>query len=400
MPVIFATISPMHTVIIGGGFAGVKAALELSKARLGKITLISDTPYFLHHASLYQMAAGKNVATSAISLEDIFATHHDVAILHDTMMSIDLIRKRVACKKETISYDALIIAIGSVADYFGAADVKKHSHGASILEQARRFKHRVHDDAASSHHSAAYAIIGGGLTGTELAGALGAYLRDVARSHKTTSEALVVTVVEKAGRLLADESKSASKKVAARLRSLGVEVKTGHAMQPLAKEFVTVGKKKVPTRNVIWATGSHGNPYFAKQPHDFALSKGGRVIVNHFLEVHDDVYVIGDNAATPFSGHAQTAINQGAFVARHLKRKALGKTLKFYRPKPIMLSIPVGKKWTYVEKYGIYAAGKTGYFIHRLSELQQLKALLPRTQAVSVWRALYDGRHDCELCNV
>ena len=54
----------MHTVIVGGGFAGVRTALELSKKQLGKITLISDEPYFLYHASLYATATGRDAAAS------------------------------------------------------------------------------------------------------------------------------------------------------------------------------------------------------------------------------------------------------------------------------------------------------------------------------------------------
>jgi NADH:ubiquinone reductase (H+-translocating) len=153
----------MHTVIVGGGFAGVKAALELSKKQLGKITLISDVPYFLHHATLYQMASGRDVSASAVSLEDIFAKYHDVSLVKDRMTSVDFMQKEVICEKTRMPYDALIIAVGSVTDYFGTADEKKHSLGMAALEQVRQFKRHIHDDAASNRQAdKAYAVIGGG----------------------------------------------------------------------------------------------------------------------------------------------------------------------------------------------------------------------------------------------
>ena len=61
----------MHTVIIGGGFAGIKAALELANKQTGKITLISNSPYFNCHASLYSILAGKSKRQSKVTLSDI-----------------------------------------------------------------------------------------------------------------------------------------------------------------------------------------------------------------------------------------------------------------------------------------------------------------------------------------
>ena len=67
----------MHVVVVGGGFGGIKAALELSKRQIGKITLISDESYFLHHATLYATATGKSTEESVIPLNVIFA-HQNV----------------------------------------------------------------------------------------------------------------------------------------------------------------------------------------------------------------------------------------------------------------------------------------------------------------------------------
>ncbi len=69
----------MHVVVVGGGFGGVKAALELSKRQIGKITLISDHSYFLHHATLYATATGQSTEESVIPLNVIFAKHPNVS---------------------------------------------------------------------------------------------------------------------------------------------------------------------------------------------------------------------------------------------------------------------------------------------------------------------------------
>jgi len=391
----------MHTVIVGGGFAGVKAALELSKKQLGQITLVSDEPYFLHHATLYQVATGRDAQSSVISLKDIFALHHDVTVVQDRMVSVDSARKTVVCEASKIKYDELVIAIGTVTDYFGIEGLRRHSFGIATLDQVRRLKHHIHDDVASSRHpDKTYVIVGGGLTGVELAGALGSYLREVARAHDTIRMKMTITLVEKESRLVPNLSKTASKKMSTRLKKLGVKIITNHRVESLTKDSVTIDGKKIPAHTVVWTSGSQNNPFFARQSHDFERNDDGRVVVNQYFETGENIYVLGDNAAVAYAGHAQTALNEATYIADHLTRKATGQALRIYHPHPVAVSVPVGEKWAYVEKYNIYAAGKVGFYLHRLSELRRLMKLLSRNQAMSAWRAQNVHDSDCDLCDV
>src|SRR5690349_8560671 len=100
----------MHVVVVGGGFGGVKAALELSKRQIGKVTLISDQPYFLHHATLYATATGKSDEESVIPLNVIFAKHPNVEIIQDKIEHLDPSRKLISSKKRDYHYDKLVLA--------------------------------------------------------------------------------------------------------------------------------------------------------------------------------------------------------------------------------------------------------------------------------------------------
>ena len=73
----------MNIVIVGGGFAGVKAALEISKQKIGNVTLISDENHFLHHATLYATATGKSYAESVVPLNELFAGNKSVTVIKD-----------------------------------------------------------------------------------------------------------------------------------------------------------------------------------------------------------------------------------------------------------------------------------------------------------------------------
>ncbi len=390
----------MHTVIVGGGFAGVKTALELSKKQLGKITLISDQPYFLYHASLYATATGRNADASVVSLEDIFAAHSDVEVVLDTMISIDPARKLVIGENKQYSYDSLVIAIGVVTTYFGIKGMGAHSYGIKTLPEVKAFKKHLHDAlAAEQHMDKNYVVIGGGLTGVELAGAMGRYLREIARAHIIRNPKVSVTIIEAAPRLVPRLSETASKKVHARLESLGVNVVVGKKVEALDKGSLHVDGKKIPTETAIWTSGVMNHPFFAKHIDYFELAKNGRVVVDEYLRAYDSIYVLGDNANTPYTGTALTALHDAHFIAEHLARKATRRPLKKYYPMLYANSIPVGDHWAYVEKYGIYLAGRAGYYLRRLIELRALKKLLPRNQALNAWHAHFDrDEQECDLC--
>ncbi len=389
----------MHTVIVGGGFAGVKAALELSKKQLGKITLISDEPYFLHHATLYATATGRDAESTVIDLEDMFATHHDIEVVHGAMKTIDYRRKLVVCDGKDVSYDSLILALGSVTNYFGIKGMQKHSYGIKSLKEVDDLRRHLHDEVIKNQHrDSSYFVIGAGPTGVELSAAIAEYIQDVSSAHHIDRGQPSVMLVEAAGRVLPRLSVTASKKVASRLASLGVTVFLQHKVEGVGESVITIDGKKTPTRTVIWTSGVMNNPFFARHSELFAIALNGRVQVNRYLEGYEDVYVLGDNADTKYSGRAYTALQDAVFVADHLERKATKRTLRAYKPTVVAQSVPVGHNWAYVEKYGIYIAGRFGYVVRRLIELAGLRQLLPHNQAISAWHAYDRQDGSCELC--
>jgi NADH dehydrogenase len=390
----------MHTVIVGGGFAGVRAALELSKKQLGKITLISDAPYFLYHASLYATATGRDAAASVVSLDDIFAAHHDVEVVQDLMTSIDPRRRLVIGKKKQYPYDNVIIAIGVVTTYFGIKGMDKHSYGIKTLNEVREFKQHLHDVIATDGHmDKNYVVIGGGLTGVELAGAMARYLREIAEAHTIKNAKVAITLVEAAPRLVPRLSETAGKKIQARLESLGVKVLTSHKVEALDAKTLIVDGKKVPTETAVWTSGVMNNPFFNEHDHYFRIAKNGRVEVDAYLQAFEDIHVIGDNANTKYTGTARTALYDAKFIADHLARKATRRKLKHYKPALYADSVPVGDGWSYIEKFGIYVTGRTGQMVRRMIELSALKSLLPYNQALNAWHAHFDREEElCDLC--
>lgn len=389
----------MNTVVVGGGFAGVKATIEIAKKKIGRVTLISDETFFLHHATLYATATGRATAESVVALKRIFDGYDNVTVVHDSMLSVDPDRKLVVGKKKAYEYDALVIAIGAVTSHFNIDGMNTHSFGVKTLDEVREFNRHLHEELiADKHLDKHYVIIGGGPTGIELAGMLQTYLQIIAKAHHIKRAKVNILLVEAADRLLPRHSLTASKKVHSRLESIGVKVLTGHKVEALGKEYITVNGRKVATETAVWTSGVMNHPFFADHPDTFQLNDNGRVQVNQYLEAYKDIYVLGDNADTPHTGLARTALEDGLYIARHLSQKNAKLPLAIRRSYSPPTGIPVGDDWAYVEWLGIYTTGRLGSWLRRRMELSGYKALLHKDAALTAWRAHYEFEETCELC--
>ncbi len=378
----------MHTVIVGGGFAGIKAALEISKRKLGKVTLISDEDHFLHHATLYATATGKSMAESVVPLNELFAGNPDVTVVRDRLKSVDTTRKIAKCDAKSFEYDKLILAIGSVTTFFGIKGIAKHAFGIKTLDEVTEFNAHIKDEIIKNRRlDKNYVIVGAGATGVELAGALHEYLEHLSIVHQVPRPRIRITIVEAAPRILPRMSKTASRIVSKRLKEIGVKVLVNHKVEQLHEDYITIEGKTVPTETVVWTSGVANNPFFTENGELFHLAPNGRVEVNQYLEAARDIFVLGDNNTVKYSGMAWPALNQATFVAKHLARLASKQPLAAFRPAQPPSGIPVGANWAYVEWHGIYADGLAGHFIRRRMELHGYKQLLPRQIAVAAWRA-------------
>jgi NADH dehydrogenase len=377
----------MKIVVVGGGFAGVKATLELAKRHVGKITLVSDESYFLHHATLYATATGKNIAESVIALSDIFIDYPDVTVVKDTLVSIDKKRKLLVGKKDHYAYDAAVLALGAVTTFFGVKGLDQHAYGIKSLDEIQRFKEHIHTELTEHKLDKEYFVIGAGSTGVELAGALQEYLRYLKEAYRLNGVKTRVTIVEAAPRILPNASVTASRLVAKRLKKLGIRVLVSHKVDALTDDHIMIEGKKVKTTTAVWTAGVANNSFYRSQGDAFSLSPRGLVEVNHFLEASPSLFVIGDNNTAKYSGSAWPALDQALFVAQHLVRVIARRPVTAFRPRKAPFGLPVGEKWGYVEWKGLYVSGRSGFVARRYLELYGFKQLLPHAKAVTVWRA-------------
>lgn len=394
----------MHRVlVVGGGFGGVAAALALQKQhdRRLDITLVSDRPHFEYHAALYRVVAGRSPLEVCIPLSTIFPTN-DVKVVEDKITTIDT-EKNVALGQDgsRYPYDSLVFGVGSQTQYFGVPGLDKYSFGVKSITEALKLKRHLHEllteTAAQEKEPVIHIVVaGGGATGVEVAGELAVYTQKLARNHNLTPSQITIDLFEAGERLLGVMPKWTSVVAAKRLRTLGVNIYLNTAILKEQVEEVYLPDMKMRTKTVIWTAGVGPND-LTRSLKGVTLTKPGKIEVDGQLRAKGlaNFYVVGDAAATKFSGMAQTALRDGQFVAETIIRQLQKRPLGANKPIAPSYAIPIGPGWALVEADGLRLTGKIGWFFRRWADWRFFRKILPMNAAVAAFK---DGQRLSETC--
>jgi NADH dehydrogenase len=240
-----------------------------------------------------------------------------------------------------IRYDYLIIAAGARHSYFGHDEWERAAPGLKTIEDAVEIRRRVllafelaerEAFLTGTHEPLNFAVIGGGPTGVELAGAIAGIARlALARDFKVidTTKARVM-LLEGAPRVLGMYPEELSRKAEEQLKELGVEVLTGRLVTAVEEGRIKAGDEWIPTSVTLWATGVAASPLGKEL--GAAVDKAGRVLVEQDLSVqgHKEIFVIGDMASlkdvngVPVPGLGAAATQEGEATAANILRDKRG----------------------------------------------------------------------------
>lgn len=374
----------MNILIVGGGFGGVKAALELAKHKNNTVTLLSSNDTFQYYPALFSTATGHDYRESWVPLSTVFKGVKNVKIAIDTAVSIDPEKKAVRTESDTsYEYDEVIFALGSITTYFGIEGLDVYAYGIKSEEEIRKFQTHLWDELSDgTDDEKNYVIIGGGPTGVELAGALGEYLRVLRKHFGIRKRTLRISLVEAAPRLLPRLSEQSSARALTQLEKLGVHVETSKKVERQTADALIVNGRPIKTQTVIWTSGVMNVPFYKQNEAHFELNDRGKVKVDEFMRAGAHIYVIGDNSNTPYAGLAQTALHDAIFVAKHIMGAK-----KVYKPKLPPCVIPIGHRWALFEWGKLRFGGWLGHFMHRMANLIGYHDILPISWSLSAWRA-------------
>jgi NADH:ubiquinone reductase (H+-translocating) len=341
-------------VIIGAGFGGIETAKSLKRAPVD-VTVIDRVNHHCFQPLLYQVAtAALSPADVAWPIRHILRKQKNATVLMAEVQGIDTGKRLVQIDSTSIPYDYLVLATGATHSYFGHDEWADVAPGLKRIEDATRIRRRIliaferaelTNDPAERKRLLTFAIVGGGATGVEMAGAISEVARqslamDFRRIDPTAAR---IVLIEAGPRIMPTLPENLSDYVRRTLAKKGVEVMTATRVVSCDARGVALASEASGQRDnsisalehgrldagtIIWAAGVVASP--AARWLDAAHDRAGRVKVGADLSVsgHPDVFVIGDTAVTDqpgIPGTAPAAKQMGRYVGRLIAARVTGK---------------------------------------------------------------------------
>ena len=319
--------SKTHVVIVGGGFAGLACARRLAKSDEVRVTLIDKNNFHQFQPLLYQLATSElGTGDVATSLRQALCGHANADVKMEEVTATDPKARSVTTRQgRCYQGDFLVLAAGSQANFFSTPGAKENAFPLYALEDAQRLRSRIltvfedadRDPKLIERGALNFVIVGGGPTGTEMAGALADMIRGamVNEYPDLPVKRAQVYLVEHGDALLAPFSEKAHAYAARTLRRKGVDIRLRISVKEVAPDHVSLSDGTTSqTRTVVWAGGLTASPLAANA--GLPRGHGGRIEVRPDLTVEGfpGVYALGDFAN--ISGPSGGSLPQLASVAQ------------------------------------------------------------------------------------
>lgn len=339
-----------RVVIVGCGFAGKAAADELVRHPDIHVTLIDKNNYYKFTPLLYQVATSAlSVDNVATSIRHCYQGKRNIDVKMANVISVDAKTCTVQTEEgESYSGDYLILAAGSVVNFFDTKGANAYSFPLYGLSDAERIRSRilaVFEDADRNpklieHGALNFVIVGAGPTGSEVAGAI-ADMLNIALPNEFTDLAVRqarVYLVDHSKTVLSAFSESSQKYAAEILSGRGVQLELGVKVEEVSNDFVLLSNgEKILTKTVIWAGGVKASTL--ADASGVLQGHGGRIEINENLSVdgHPNIYAVGDFAniagseGKPLPQLGSVAMQSGKWAAKNILAQIKGEAEKPFK---------------------------------------------------------------------
>ncbi len=350
-----------HIVILGAGYGGLKTALEARKhltADVAKITIVNRHPFHQIITELHQPAAG-SVRPQKVKLPlDKLLGGKNVDILLTEVDRIAPDEQTVYFKDgSTITYDYLVVGLGSETEFFGIPGLQEHSFILKSVEDAIRINKHVENcvkDYAQTKNAANITFGGGGagLTGIELVGELADMMSGVCSKYGVDPSAVKLLSIEAAPTILPGFPQSLVDRARTSLEARGVRFLTGVPIVQMEDGKVHLKSGEViDSKTLIWTGGVRGHSVVISS--GLAVDGRGRGQINEFLQStsHSNVFIVGDSAilmggpnGRPYPPTAQLAGQMGIHTGQQIANLINGLSLQTFAPHLQGMLASLGRK--------------------------------------------------------
>lgn len=402
-------------IIVGGGFAGLNAAKSLANRKDLSVILLDQRNHHLFQPLLYQVAtAGLNPSDIASPIRAQFTHDKNVEVHMGLVERVNLTEKYIASGDMEFEYDYLILACGAQHSYFAHPEWEEFAPGLKTLEQATEIRRRIllafeqaenELDPKIQEALLTFAVVGGGPTGVEMAGAIADISRTVlVKDFKRIDPAKARIILVEAGqRILASFDSKLSERAHKDLLRMGVEVKTSARVDHIDAEGIRIlengNSQAIATRNVVWAAGVQAT----KLPITPApeMDRAGRIKVKKDFSISNfpHTFVIGDMASFEIKegqflpGLAPAALQAGKHTAKNITRDLLGKPREDFEYFDKGQMATIGKNKAIAQSGQLKMTGRLAWFAWLFIHILYLIGFKNRLFVMSEWAWAYVFSH-------
>jgi len=401
-----AAESKPRVVIIGGGFAGIAAALALAGSG-ARIVILDSNNHHCFQPLLYQVATAALAAPEvAWPIRHVVRRQKNATVLMLTVEGVDTACKVVKTQECEIGYDFLVVATGATHSYFGH-DWAKLAPGLKSISDAALIRRRlllaferaeVSGDPIERERLLTIVIVGGGPTGVELAGAIAELARRTLppEFRRADPRKTHIILLEAGPRILASFPERLSDYARNSLERNGVDVRTDIPVDQVFEDRIIAGEMEIPAGVILWAAGVRASP--AANWLGVEGDQSGRIAVDGDLTVpgFPDVYVIGDLArligpdGTQVPALAASAKQMGKYAGRAIRLRLKGSSpQKPFRYRDYGSLATIGRNSAIVKLGRLELTGFPGWLFWSVVHIYFLVNLRSRIFVAMSWIATY-----------
>jgi NADH dehydrogenase len=398
-------------VILGGGFAGVTAALELARRCAGllpvHVTLISNQNFFLFTPMLAEAATGAVETRHIVYPIRPLCGAWGVEFGEMHVEAVDLERRRVTVRhhrfpvRQQVHYDKLVLALGATPNVAVAPGALEHALTFKSVGDSIQIRNRVielFEAAALSgdpwvrRRLLTFVVVGAGHAGTELVAAVEELARGILLRHYPSIPPDAVRLVLVGSAVLPQTATNLAAYTKEQLLKRGIELETARAASVSAEGLHLQDGRLIPSSCVIWTAGNQVSPVVARLP--LPKTRDGRLKVNGFFEVEGapDLYALGDNAAqedphtkAPYVATAQVALRQGRALAAQVEAELTGRKKKPFHFKLLGEMVPLSRHKAVADLGGLKLVGFPAWFLWKTVYMLKLPTWAARLRVVLDW---------------